>query len=350
MTIYLQEVEAYFKANDVKDDQKAMILLSSIGSPTFTKLSDILSPESPLTKSFTDITGALLKHCEPRRVEVAERYAFYERRQQAGETISEYDAAKRKLATHCGFGAFLPNALRDAFVFGLREQKLRQQLLGIDDLTYEKARDLAQASETAARKSKEMHSGSVAPTAAVQRLDRQPSSARQRSRKSSTPPKTDQCYRCGGKHKSTDCKFKEAICHYCRKPGHLARVCRSKAKQGKQSQASDRKTHCLTGDRTDSDDSVSDIYHVEEKNKPPYLVNLSLNGAPTQMELDTGAALSLISESTYTQLWKIPPTLEPTSMRLRTYSGQPLTVQCRRRRYGRSGFGRTTFCDKISIK
>lgn len=323
MKIYLEEVEAYFKANKVKDDQKAMILLSSIGSPTFTKLSDLLCPDSPLTKTYAEITEALLRHCEPRRVEVAERYAFYERRQQAGETIADYDAAKRKLATHCGFGAFLTHALRDAFVFGLREQKLRQQLLGIDDLTYAKALDLAQASETAARKSKEMQAGSTGPTVAVQRLNRQPSTPRQRSRQPTTTPRIDQCYRCGGKHKAAECKFKDAICHYCKKPGHLARVCRSKARQGKQPRTSEQKTNCLT---TDDDDSVADIYHVEEKNKPPYVVNLSLNDAPLQMELDTGAALSLISESTYKKLWKVPPKLKPTTTRLRTYSGHPLTV------------------------
>ena len=42
--IYLNKVEAYFTANKIADKQKAMILLSSIGSPTFTKLSDLLAP------------------------------------------------------------------------------------------------------------------------------------------------------------------------------------------------------------------------------------------------------------------------------------------------------------------
>ena len=68
MRIYLDEVEAYFAANKIDDDQKAMLLLSSIGSPTFTKLSDLMAPESPLKKTYKQITDVLLKHCEPRRI------------------------------------------------------------------------------------------------------------------------------------------------------------------------------------------------------------------------------------------------------------------------------------------
>ena len=44
------------------------------------------------------------------------------------------------------------------------------------------------------------------------------------------------------------------------------------------------------------------------------------------MEVDTGATLSLMSETTYRKLWKVPPKLKPTTARLSTYSGQRLVV------------------------
>lgn len=159
MRMYLDEVEAYFKANKIADDQKAMVLLSSIGSPTFMLLSDLMSLHSPLSKTYEQITDALLKHCEPWRIKIAERYAFYERRQEAGESISEYATIKHKLATHCKFGTYLPQAMRDAFIFGIPDNKVHQQLLGINELSYEKAQDLALAGEAAAKKSKEMQAG-----------------------------------------------------------------------------------------------------------------------------------------------------------------------------------------------
>ena len=47
-----------------------------------------------------------------------------------------------------------------------------------------------------------------------------------------------------------------------------------------------------------------------------------------QMEIDTGSALTLISEATYSALWPKgnSPRLEPTPVRLRTYSGEELRV------------------------
>ena len=155
------------------------------------------------------ITDVFLNHCEPRRIKVDERFAFYERRQEVGETIAKYDAVKHK---HCKFGGFLPQAMRDASVFGLRDQKF-QQLLGIEDLSYYKAQDLAMVNEAAAKKSKEMQSGSNTPQPTVQLVQKQ--------KATSTPPQgqqlTERCYHCGRKHKAAECNFKEAVGHFCKK-------------------------------------------------------------------------------------------------------------------------------------
>ena len=62
----------------------------------------------------------------------------------------------------------LLRTLRDAFVFWIRDQKLCQQLLGVDDSSYEKACDMAMAGEAAAKKSKKTHAKLA--SAAVQRV------------------------------------------------------------------------------------------------------------------------------------------------------------------------------------
>ena len=55
------------------------------------------------------------------------------------------------------------------------------------------------------------------------------------------------------------------------------------------------------------------------------LVDLQLEGKPLRMEVDTGAAVSLVSEATYWSLFPMVQ-LQSSTTKLRTYSGEPLTV------------------------
>ena len=59
-----------------------------------------------------------------------------------------------------------------------------------------------------------------------------------------------------------------------------------------------------------------------------YFIHVSciFSHSDTQMEVDTGAAMSVISQETYRQLWEVPPALKPSTMCLRTYSRQQLVV------------------------
>ena len=57
---------------------------------------------------------------------------------------------------------------------------------------------------------------------------------------------TKPCYRCGKEgHEPHPCGFRETISHHCKKRGHLARVCRSKALNviGASEKASWRRPH-----------------------------------------------------------------------------------------------------------
>ena len=47
------------------------------------------------------------------------------------------------------------------------------------------------------------------------------------------------CYRCGGDHLPTKCRFKDTVCHACKKRGHIVKVCRSRVSEGRPT----RRTH-----------------------------------------------------------------------------------------------------------
>ena len=116
---YLERAQLYFAANDVAADKQVAVLLSSIGAPTYSLISDLAAPGPPIDKTLREIEKILRGHYEPKRAIIAERFHFHKKEQAAGETIAEFDASLRKLATHCQFGATLEEALRDRFVCGL---------------------------------------------------------------------------------------------------------------------------------------------------------------------------------------------------------------------------------------
>ncbi len=66
---------------------------------------------------------------------------------------------------------------------------------------------------------------------------------------------------------------------------------------------------------------------LQYQSTKPYTVEVELNGIPVAMELDIGAAVSIINESTFSDLQKsAPPSLQPSASKLRTYTGQSIEV------------------------
>ena len=155
-----------------------------------------------------------------------------------------------------------------------------------------------------------------------------------------------------------DCRFKDAVCNYCHKKGHIQRVCRSIMQQrqplnrepqpAKSKWKDKRQTHKLeqeAGSPFRNPASASpekpqvppveplpvnyDLFALgTDKKVDPYLVSVDINGATLQMEIDTGFAMTLISQATFSKLWSQgnAPVLESTPIRLWTYSGEELKV------------------------
>ena len=313
---YLERVELFFAANDVPDDRQVPIFLSSVGATTYSLLSDLLSPAAPKTKSFKTIADTLRQHYEPKRAIISQRFHFHKRDQAVGESITAFDAAIRKLATHCKFGDNLEEALRDRFVCGLRHESIQRRLLSEVDLSYAKAMEIALAMEAADRDTKAFKS----PDQFTKKL--------QCSARRVAPQQA--CYRCNRPgHGPSECKFKEAECHACGKRGHIAPACRSKRKVNKQppkSKSSHKpgKTHQVHTDvPVDSDDEY--LLHKLGDSPDAIRVTLQVQGLPLEMEVDTGADISIIADQTRKSHFP-KLRLHPSSVILKTYTGEPVPV------------------------
>ena len=126
ITAYLERLKAFLDANEIADDKRASVLISTIGHKTYAVLRSLMAPATPQSKAFDVLEQALKKHYEPKPLIIAERDIFNQRSQFAGESVAEYVAELRRLASTCNFGKFLDDALRDRLVCGLRNENARR--------------------------------------------------------------------------------------------------------------------------------------------------------------------------------------------------------------------------------
>ena len=101
---------------------------------------------------------------------------------------------------------------------------------------------------------------------------------------------------------ATVCKHLATVCNNCEKRGHLAHVCKLRAKQQKPAEQKQNETGKFVATETgtaveqvDRDDALKTLSNSEQE---PIIMDLHLNDVPVQMEIDTGASVSVLSQAT----------------------------------------------------
>ena len=98
-----------------------------------------------------DVLRKFEEHCNPRQNIIFEIYKFKCRNQEAGESGAQYMTELRHAADNCDFGGITTSQIiRDRFVHGLRDPKVRERLLREKDLTLERSYEMVQAAEATA--------------------------------------------------------------------------------------------------------------------------------------------------------------------------------------------------------
>ena len=101
ISTYLERVELYFLANGIAEDKQASVLLTVIGMKNYGIIKSLVAPAQPKDKSYVELLATLKEHFQPKPLIIAERFRFYQRNQEAGESVLEY---VRRLAITCEFG------------------------------------------------------------------------------------------------------------------------------------------------------------------------------------------------------------------------------------------------------
>eukprot|EP00731_Ephydatia_muelleri_P017292 Em0010g390a len=240
----------------------------------------LLAPIKLTDKTLDELFALVKDHLEPAPSAIMQRFNFNARSQKSDESVAEFVAELRHIVEHCEYGGTLDEMLCDRLVCGIRAEP---------KLTFVKALEISQAAELAEKGARVLQPQQGLPAESVNAI---------------VDTSQGSCYRCGRKHSSDDCKCKDWICRVCGKKDHVAGVCR---------QVESRRNR------------------EWDKVHPPLTVTVEVNKAKLCMEVDTGAADSILSESTFQRLWPegARPLLRQSAVMLRTYSGEKLSIRGR---------------------
>ncbi|XP_049886416.1 uncharacterized protein LOC126380879 [Pectinophora gossypiella] len=278
--LYVDRLEQYFIANDIKEAVKVATLITVIGSDAYELMVNLCTPEKPSTKSFSQLVKVMKTHLQPRPSLLAERFKFRQRSQKRGEKVADYAAELKKMTKDCGFtSSTLKENLRDQFVCGLISDAIRQRLFTEDGIEFDKAYQLAVTMETAetdaamvegrtrggdgiplastsvnqlsSARRRELTvgrehrvnkrggsgpgeagaNGSRSTRESVWRGSASGTSAAASGKRQFTKQVTSaggaagRCAACGGQHTTNTCRFRVYVCRICNQQGHLKKVC-----------------------------------------------------------------------------------------------------------------------------
>ena len=352
---YLERFDIYVETWDIPTTKKVVTFLQEVGPEAYKLIRSLCLPDKPASKSFDALVEILRSQLVPRTSAIVARFRFHSYRQQEGQTISAYIAELKRLSRHCQFQQ-LDEHLRDRLVCGLSSDRIQRRLLQEgDSLTWQRAHDLAIAAETASSDVQALSGPGDSPhqVGAVsagadrgwraqlapprvgiqqprgkaggvgQRQHGREQTQRLQGNRPAARGNIDQrgCFRCGAEHSGFECPHQQATCFKCGKRGHIRRACRS------------RLVHCLedrepTEDegelRASSPNLVQSVNGVVGK-RPPLHATVFIGKQPLTMEVDTGASVSLVSETQW-RLLSPGTRLHHCNQRLATYTGESLPV------------------------
>ena len=335
---YAERLEQYFLANDVQaQEKKRAILFSVCGASTYQLIRNLVSPQKPSEKTFDELVKLVQEHHQPPPSVTIQQFSFHSRTRKEGESIANFVAHLRELSEHCQFGDTLNDMLRDRLICGFNDDCVQRLLLAKPPpLTFDKAFTIAQAHESAERSAKDLLRPDSSQVNSLKGR-RDPNFSRDRA-------VSIECYRCLGAHSPAVCRFKDVACSFCKKTGHIARACRSKrgpvqkdthkstyTTRRKNLRDMPKRAHQITDSEADHfpNESTYTLFNMNTNRVKPIQVTVNVNGVDITMEVDTGASVSIISESTYRKYWEKgqAPPIVPSRTNLKTYTGEQLSIK-----------------------
>ena len=298
-------------------------------------------------KKYDTVLAKLDGFFKVRRNVIFERAKFNRRNQLPGETVEQYISELYALVETCEYGNLTEEMLRDRIVVGIRDEAISKRLQLDPELTLDKAKKAVRLNEAVQDQQRQLKGEGTMQDPVV--VDAVSKYSNKRAIGGKTTPHPQQlrggmlpdrqqsaqaCSRCGhSRHpEGVKCPAISATCHRCNRRGHYSSLCFSKTK--KQTFSVDTSpTDELSVDTTPSEKlppveelslDTAFLDAMATSSESSWYVTVTLDTKVVQFKLDTGAAVTAISEETYRALPKTE--LKKPSKILSGPANQKLTV------------------------
>ena len=276
------------------------------------------------SETYDDIVRVLRNIYVKRRNNVFARHLLVSRRQRINESVADYLQTLRELAKDCTFTnvtavEFRDQMIRDSFINGLSSPLIRQRLLENEDLSLERAFELAETLNQAELQSNSL--GTLPSQASSSHLSSAPVKERNfveldinrtSTAEVMSTTKVSKCYFCGGfgHFKRNACPAKNVICFNCGKRGHFAKVCKNKSyiRNPSLSAAAVPRilpTHSEDVTKNHDNSFLAPILAGAPSCLGPSLVKATIQGKELTALVDSGASENFIDSKTAAEL-KLP--------------------------------------------
>ncbi|XP_062706892.1 uncharacterized protein K02A2.6-like isoform X2 [Aedes albopictus] len=344
-TNYVERLESLSRFNKWDEENKKCVLIALSGSVVYDELKLMFPGVELQTLRYDDMIKKLKERFDKVEPDMMQRYRFYNRYQRPDETAESYILAVKLQAENCDFKEFKETAIRDRLVMGLYDKELQKKLLMDEDLSLAAVEKKIISSEVAGnqansifgperRESSEI--SSIKNRLGKKEWNRNPRDYERESRGYERSPReyygrsrdrsrnVSEKKHVSFRERSTSFNrdgnpYANAICNFCKKKGHLRRQCYSYRNNNSVrfvESDSGSKTETSYNFKRDKENSASEVESdgmecllitAVNKINEPCMVDVTIEGKRMQMEIDSGAAVSVISDIDYLEFFGTVP-------------------------------------------
>ena len=317
-----QRFSRYRSATKLKDeDEEVQIssLIYAMGNEAEHVFQSFQFENNDDSKKYDVVLQKFNEYFIQKKTLIHERAKFNLRSQGTGEPVEAFIRSLYEMSEKCEF-TDKQDRIRDRLAVGLSDNTLSERLQLMDDLTLDKAVQIARQSEMVKSQIQDLNPRNVEEVKSFRQnknrhtqFQKSKPNANQNYQRGSNH-QSQSCTRCNKKHnKNAKCPAMGKRCRLCNKPNHFEVCCRTKAVQEVVHSRND--TSYVDDDRfflgsiTSCDDDVK-----------AWNITLSIFKLDIAFKIDTGADISIISQATYNKFQK-KPKLETSSAQLYSPGG-----------------------------